>query len=59
LIEKYGRLGNMMTKRDAHQLHDRCDLICPTCRRRFESPTAQGSSTRIPATADPYFRHVA
>ena len=39
LIEKYGRNGNMMKwremlnadcpKRDASQLHDRCDLICP------------------------------
>ena len=36
LIEKYGRKGNMMkwremlnAKRDASQLHDRCDLICP------------------------------
>ena len=41
LIEKYGRKGNMMKwremlnanadcpKRDAHGLHDRCDVICP------------------------------
>jgi putative effector of murein hydrolase LrgA (UPF0299 family) len=39
LIEKYGRNANMMKwkeqlngdcpKRDAPQLHDRCDLICP------------------------------
>jgi hypothetical protein len=39
LIEKYGRQANMMKwkeqlngdcpKRDAPQLHDRCDLICP------------------------------
>jgi hypothetical protein len=39
LIEKYGRKASMMKwkeqlhgdcpKRDAHQLHDRCDLICP------------------------------
>jgi hypothetical protein len=39
LIEKYGRHANMMKwkeqlngdcpKRDAPQLHDRCDLICP------------------------------
>ena len=39
LIEKYGRDGRMMEwreqlngdcpKRDAKQLHDRCDLICP------------------------------
>jgi hypothetical protein len=39
LIEKYGRKANMMKwremlpgdcpKRDAPQLHDRCDLICP------------------------------
>jgi hypothetical protein len=39
LIEKYGRSGHMMKwkellngdcpKRDAPQLHDRCDLICP------------------------------
>ena len=39
LIEKYGREGHMMKwkeqlngdcpKRDAPQLHDRCDLICP------------------------------
>jgi hypothetical protein len=38
LIEKYGRMGNMMkwkellnwdcSKRDG-RLHDRCDLICP------------------------------
>jgi len=38
-IEKYGRNGNMMKwremlngdcpKRDAHGLHDRCDVICP------------------------------
>jgi hypothetical protein len=39
LLEQYGREGSMMTwreqlsggcpKRDAPQLHDRCDLICP------------------------------
>jgi hypothetical protein len=39
LIEKYGRMANMMKwkeqlngdcpKRDALQMHDRCDLICP------------------------------
>jgi hypothetical protein len=39
LIEKYGRKANMMKwkeqlngdcpKRDAHGLHERCDLICP------------------------------
>jgi hypothetical protein len=39
LIERYGRKGHMMKwkellngdcpKRDAHQMHDRCDLICP------------------------------
>jgi hypothetical protein len=39
LIEKHGRQGNLMKwremlnavcpKRDASQLHDRCDLICP------------------------------
>ena len=39
LIEKHGRDGHMMKwreqlngecpKRDAPQLHDRCDLICP------------------------------
>jgi hypothetical protein len=39
LIEKYGRNANMMKwkeqlngdcpKRDALQMHDRCDLICP------------------------------
>jgi hypothetical protein len=39
LIEKYGRDGHMMKwreqlngdcpKRDAPQMHDRCDLICP------------------------------
>jgi len=39
LIEKYGRKGNLMKwkdqlngdcpKRDAHSLHERCDLICP------------------------------
>jgi hypothetical protein len=39
LIEKYGRRTNMMKwreqlngdcpKRDAHELHGRCDLICP------------------------------
>jgi len=39
LIKKYGRRGNMMKwkeqlngdcpKRDAHELHGRCDLICP------------------------------
>ena len=39
LIEKYGRKGNVMKwkeqlngdcpKRDAHSLHERCDLICP------------------------------
>jgi hypothetical protein len=38
LIEKYGRNANMMKwrnrlndcpRRDAPQLHDRCDLICP------------------------------
>jgi hypothetical protein len=39
LIAKHGRKGNMMKwrdklsadcpKRDAHGLHDRCDLVCP------------------------------
>jgi hypothetical protein len=39
LIEKYGRNANMMKckeqlngdcpRRDAPQMHDRCDLICP------------------------------
>jgi hypothetical protein len=39
LIEKYGRKGHMMKwrellnadcpRRDAPELHDRCDLICP------------------------------
>jgi Transposase DDE domain group 1 len=39
LIEKYGRKANMMKwkeqlngdclKRDAHSMHERCDLICP------------------------------
>jgi hypothetical protein len=39
LIEKYGRKANMMkwkeqlngdcAKRDAHSMHERCDLICP------------------------------
>jgi hypothetical protein len=39
LIEKYGRQGHMMKwrellkgdcpKRDAHSMHERCDLICP------------------------------
>jgi len=39
LIEKYGRKANMMKwreqlngdcpRRDAHGLHERCDLICP------------------------------
>jgi hypothetical protein len=39
LIEKYGRKANMMKwkeqlngdcpKRDAHGLHERCDLLCP------------------------------
>jgi hypothetical protein len=39
LLEQYGREGSMMAwreqlsvgcpKRDAPQLHDRCDLICP------------------------------
>jgi hypothetical protein len=39
LIEKHGRRGNMSrwvddlkgdcAKRDAHQLHERCDLVCP------------------------------
>jgi hypothetical protein len=39
LLEQYGREGSMMQwreqlntgcpKRDAPQLHDRCDLICP------------------------------
>jgi hypothetical protein len=39
LIEKYGRKGHLMKwremlnadrpKRDAHCLHERCDLICP------------------------------
>jgi hypothetical protein len=39
LIEKYGRMGNMMkwkeqlngdcAKRDARSLHERCDLVCP------------------------------
>jgi hypothetical protein len=46
LIEKYGRKANMMKwremlngdcpKRDAPQLHDRCDLIC---RKRSSDPT--------------------
>src|SRR5262249_32148795 len=39
LIEKYGRKGNMMKwkeqlnsdcpRRDAHSMHERCDLVCP------------------------------
>jgi len=39
LIKKYGRKGNLMKwkqqlngdcpKRDAHSLHERCDLVCP------------------------------
>jgi hypothetical protein len=39
LIAKHGRPGNMMKwremlnadcpKRDAHSLHERCDLVCP------------------------------
>ena len=39
LIEKYGRKANMMKwkeqlnsdcpRRDAHGLHERCDLLCP------------------------------
>ena len=39
LIEKYGRKANMMKwkeqlngdcpRRDAHSMHERCDLICP------------------------------
>ena len=39
LIEKYGRSGNMMKwkellsadcpKREAHQLHERCDVMMP------------------------------
>jgi hypothetical protein len=39
LIEVYGRKGNMSKwlsdlkgdcpKRDAHSLHERCDLLCP------------------------------
>jgi len=39
LIEKYGRKANMMKwkeqlngdcpKRDAHSMHERCDLVCP------------------------------
>jgi len=39
LIEKHGREGNMMKwremlnadcpKRDAHGLHERCDVVCP------------------------------
>jgi hypothetical protein len=43
LIEKYGRKGNMMKwreilnahcpKRDAHSLHERCDVACPICQR--------------------------
>ena len=43
LIEKYGRQGNLMkwremlnadcSKRDG-RLNDRCDLVCPDCRRR-------------------------
>jgi len=46
LIEKYGRRANMMKwkeqlsgdcpKRDAHELHGRCDLICPACQRCCE-----------------------
>jgi hypothetical protein len=49
-IEKYGRKANMMKwkssdcpKRDAHQLHECCDLICPTCRKCFEPGSAQDS----------------
>jgi hypothetical protein len=44
LSERYGRRGNMMKwkeqlngdcpKRDAFQLHDRCDLVCPDLTRR-------------------------
>ena len=39
LIEKYGRKANMMkwkellngdcSRRNAHSLHERCDLVCP------------------------------
>ena len=31
LIELYGRKGKMSKrpKRDAHSLHERCDLVCP------------------------------
>ena len=39
LIEKYGRKANMMKwkeqlngdcpRRDAHSMHERCDLVCP------------------------------
>jgi hypothetical protein len=39
LIEKHGRRGNMMKwkeqlngdcpRRDAHSLHERCDVLCP------------------------------
>jgi hypothetical protein len=39
LIEKHGRRGNMSAwvsdlkadcpRRDAHSLHDRCDVLCP------------------------------
>ena len=45
LIEKYGRKGKMMKwieqlngdcpKRDAHGLHERCDLICPDLPKVF------------------------
>jgi hypothetical protein len=46
LIEKYGRRGNMMKwkgqlkgdcpKRDAHNLHERCDLVCPDLPKSYQ-----------------------
>ena len=46
LIAKHGRRGNMMKwkeqlngdcpKRDAYSMLERCELICPTCRRSHE-----------------------
>jgi hypothetical protein len=51
LIEKYGRKTNMMKwkeqlkgdcpKRDAHQLHERCDLTCPDLPKALRAYEAQ------------------
>ena len=57
LIEKYGRARNMMKwkdqlngdcpKRDAHSLHERCDLICPDLAKVQRGIPERGTKKQI------------